>query len=78
MREVKVTVHPDGTTSSDFSGFAGPSCLDEAERLRQILASLGIGASKPALPRSQSSHSKRARECREDKPHEYSVHHCLA
>ncbi|HYU77185.1 MAG TPA: hypothetical protein VEL31_31330 [Ktedonobacteraceae bacterium] len=39
MREVKVTVSPDGTTSSDFSGFVGPSCLDEAERLRQLLAS---------------------------------------
>lgn len=34
-----MTVSPDGTTSSDFSGFVGPSCLDEAERLRQLLAS---------------------------------------
>ncbi len=66
MHEVKVTVHPDGTTSSDFSGFVGPSCLDEAERLRQILARLGIVCqqtsfvAKPEL--AQDPHQQRSRE----------------
>ena len=38
MREVKVTVKSDGTTTTDFSGFVGPSCLDAAAQLRQLLA----------------------------------------
>lgn len=42
MREVKLTVNPDGTTNTDFSGFIGKSCLAEANKLRQILASYGI------------------------------------
>jgi len=61
MREVKVTISPDGTTSSDFSGFVGPSCLDEAERLRQLLASrFGIVSqqtgftAKPELSQGES------------------------
>ncbi len=70
MHEVKVTVHPDGTTSSDFSGFQGPSCLDEAERLRQILASLGIVCqqtsfvAKPEL--APSPHQQRTREAQHE------------
>ena len=37
-KEIKVTVNPDGTTTTDFDGYTGPSCLDAAEQLRQILA----------------------------------------
>jgi len=37
-KEIKVTINPDGTTSTDFTGYQGPSCLDAAEQLRQLLA----------------------------------------
>jgi hypothetical protein len=37
-KEIKVTINPDGTTSTDFSGYQGPTCLDAAEQLRQLLA----------------------------------------
>jgi hypothetical protein len=41
-KEIAITVNPDGTTKTDFSGFAGPSCLDAASRLREILLQFGI------------------------------------
>jgi hypothetical protein len=41
-KEIRVTVNSDGTTTTDFSGFAGPSCLDAASRLRELLAQYGI------------------------------------
>jgi hypothetical protein len=42
MREIKLTVNPDGTTNTDFSGFLGKSCIEEAEKLKTLLASFGI------------------------------------
>jgi hypothetical protein len=41
-KEIEVTVNPDGTTKTDFSGFARPSCLDAAKLLRELLAQYGI------------------------------------
>jgi len=41
-KEIAITVNPDGTTKTDFSGFAGPSCLDAASRLRELLLQFGI------------------------------------
>ena len=41
-KEIKVTVNSDGTTTMDFSGYTGPSCLDAASRLRELLAQFGI------------------------------------
>jgi acetylornithine deacetylase/succinyl-diaminopimelate desuccinylase-like protein len=41
-KEIEVTVNPDGTTKTDFSGFQGPSCLDAAKLLRELLAQFGI------------------------------------
>jgi hypothetical protein len=41
-KEIRVTVNPDGTTTTDFSGYSGPSCLDAASRLRELLAQFGI------------------------------------
>lgn len=41
-KEIQITVNPDGTTKTDFSGFAGPSCLDAANQLRELLAQLGV------------------------------------
>jgi hypothetical protein len=41
-KEIQVIVNPDGKTKTDFRGFQGPSCLDAASRLRELLAQLGI------------------------------------
>ncbi len=41
-KEIQVTINPDGTTKKDFSGYIGPSCLDAASRLRELLAQFGI------------------------------------
>lgn len=42
MREVKVTVNPDGTTRTDFAGYTGSTCLDAAAKLRELLAAYGV------------------------------------
>ncbi len=66
MREVEVIVSLDGTTSSEFSGFAGPSCLAAAEQLRQLLAArFGIQSkqtsflAKPELSQVQEVRERR-------------------
>jgi Protein of unknown function (DUF2997) len=41
-KEIQIIVNPDGTMKTDFSGFAGPSCLDAAKQLRDLLAQFGI------------------------------------
>jgi hypothetical protein len=41
-KEIQIIVNPDGTTKTDFSGFVGPTCLDAASRLRELLAQYGI------------------------------------
>ena len=41
-KEIQVTINPDGTTKMDFSGYIGPSCLDAASCLRELLAQFGI------------------------------------
>jgi hypothetical protein len=67
MREVIVRIGKDGTTTTDFSGFEGPSCLEEAERLRQLLATLGIESEvtifqpKPELGAQAQSEQQRGR-----------------
>ena len=45
-KEIKITINPDGSSQTDFSGFLGKACLVEAEKLRQALASLGIVTSQ--------------------------------
>jgi hypothetical protein len=66
MREVRVTVNADGTTKTDFSGFVGPTCLDEAAKLRQLLASrFGIQVqetsfvAKPELQQAEEQQRQR-------------------
>jgi hypothetical protein len=65
MHEVRVTVNPDGTTKTDFSGFTGPTCLDEAAKLRQLLANrFGIQVeetnfvAKPELQQAQEQQQR--------------------
>ena len=41
-KRVDVKVGRDGHLQAEFSGFAGDGCIDEAERLRQVLAGFGL------------------------------------
>ena len=41
-KKITVRVNPDGTTSIDFEGYEGPSCIDADETLRNLLSSLGV------------------------------------
>jgi hypothetical protein len=71
-KEIQITVNPDGTTTTDFSGFTGPSCLDAAKRLRELLAQYGIQSEetlftpKPeleaALEKDQIAHRETSQE----------------
>jgi len=59
-KEIEVSINPDGTTKTDFSGFKGPSCLDVAAKLRDLLAQFGIQSeqtgfeAKPELKNAQA------------------------
>lgn len=44
-RKVTVKVRPDGSVEADFAGFVGDACLDEAERLAEMLARFGLEVS---------------------------------
>ena len=71
-KEIQVTVNPDGTMKMDFSGYTGPSCLDAASHLRELLAQFGIQSeetlftSKPeleaALENDQVAHRQAGQE----------------
>jgi hypothetical protein len=41
-KRVEVQVGRDGRLQAEFSGFAGDECIDQAERLRQVLAGFGL------------------------------------
>lgn len=41
-RTIKFTIHRDGTVESEFSGFVGDECLQEAEALKAALRVLGL------------------------------------
>lgn len=61
MREIKIIINADGSSQTDFSGFAGKACLAEAEKLRQALASLGITTSEisfQAKPELSQTHNQ--------------------
>lgn len=41
-KKVEVRVDRDGRVLTEFSGFAGDTCIDEAEKLRAVLAGFGL------------------------------------
>jgi len=41
-RKVDVRVDRDGHLKAEFSGFVGDECIDQAERLRAVLAGFGL------------------------------------
>jgi hypothetical protein len=68
MPKIRVTVNPDGSTSIDFEGYEGPSCLDAGEKLKALLAAQGVQVqqtnfvAKPELNQDAQSHGQRERE----------------
>ena len=57
-KEIKVSINQDGTTQTDFSGFQGPGCLEEAERLQKLLALYGIHGQQTGFePKPELTHS---------------------
>jgi hypothetical protein len=42
VRTIKVRVGPDGQVETAFSGFLDDACIDEREKLRQVLAGFGV------------------------------------
>ena len=71
MRKISVTINKDGTTTTDFEGFTGPSCLSEADKLREKLALLGIVLEetnftpKPELSTSEDTQTTRRQTAQE-------------
>ncbi|MEX2356028.1 MAG: hypothetical protein WD535_03235 [Thermaerobacterales bacterium] len=41
-RQIEVSIDDGGKLKIEFSGFSGEDCFEEAERLRNKLASLGV------------------------------------
>jgi hypothetical protein len=58
-REVEVSIGKDGELRVEFSGFAGDECLDEAERLQAVLASLGLEIAVEALQKKSAAQIER-------------------
>ncbi len=54
-KRVDVQVMKDGTFRAEFSGFAGDDCIDQAERLRAVLATLGLVVDPIAVERKDPS-----------------------
>ncbi len=44
IKRVNVAVGDDGRIATDFEGFEGDTCLDEAEKLKAALRKLGVEA----------------------------------
>jgi hypothetical protein len=42
QREIKFTISSNGEVESEFAGFHGEDCLEEAENLKAALRSLGL------------------------------------
>ena len=51
MAKITVNVSPDGGIETDFEGFQGESCFAHADKLNEILKSLGVGISTKSVVR---------------------------
>ena len=63
MPKVIAIVNKDGSTKFDFVGYEGPSCVDADDKLRVLLAALGVKVeqtsfvAKPELHQGQEQQS---------------------
>jgi hypothetical protein len=48
-QRIEVRVDARGQLTTDFAGFLGDACFDEADRLAKVLASLGLKVSPTAV-----------------------------
>lgn len=61
-RRVEVKVKPDGSVEADFAGFHGDDCLDEAQRLAEMLARFGLEVSPVAARKKTPAEIERETE----------------
>lgn len=54
-KRVEVQVNKDGTFRVEFSGFGGEECIDQADRLRTVLAGLGLMVDPVVVERKDPS-----------------------
>ena len=54
MAKITVNVSPDGGIDTDFVGFEGESCFAHADKLNEILKSLGVGIASKSVMRKVS------------------------
>lgn len=57
-QRIEIQVDPKGNLNTDFTGFLGDSCYDEADRLAKVLASFGLKV-KPGAIRPKSIEQQR-------------------
>jgi hypothetical protein len=50
-KRIDVQVNKDGTFRAEFSGFAGDDCIDQADKLRHVLAGFGLMVDPLAVER---------------------------
>jgi hypothetical protein len=68
MPKVIATVNKDGSTKLDFVGYEGPSCIDADDKLKALLAALGVKVeqtsfiAKPELTQHEQAHTQRQHE----------------
>ncbi|HEY3314268.1 MAG TPA: hypothetical protein VGL40_03165 [Bacillota bacterium] len=80
-KKIEVVINPEGKLETNFIGFAGEECFDEAERLRGVLKALGllidpieVVRKDPGLiaretgEREEEEDEKKARSGRGDRP----------
>jgi len=53
-RKITVTVERDGSVEADFSGFTGDDCVEEADRLAEVLSRFGLKVN-PAEARKKTA-----------------------
>ena len=51
MAKITIIVSPEGRIETDFEGFQGESCFAHADKLNEILKSLGVGVSTKSVVR---------------------------
>ena len=56
MPKVIAIVNKDGSTKFDFVGYEGPSCVDADDKLRVLLAALGVKVEQTSFVATPALH----------------------
>ena len=58
-KSIVTAIDENGNVTTDFSGFGGDACIEEEERLRRELASLGLTLHvRPGTTRRHQDHAR--------------------